>query len=101
MVCASLLCSDSPPRLDPPLPTVFFLPSAIDIANGAVVMLRSHARGVSLAALNLTQHLAAAGSGDDGVRYALPAASRNDGLLRAKAEAAAAAAAAARRRGDQ
>ena len=62
-------------------------------------MLRSHARGVSLAALNLTQHLAAAGSGDDGVRYALPAASRNDGLLRAKAEAAAAAAAAARRRG--
>ncbi|GBF93261.1 hypothetical protein Rsub_05993 [Raphidocelis subcapitata] len=49
--------------------------AAIDIANGAVSMLRSHPRGLSLSALNLTSHLA---HGD--VRYGLPRGSRNDGL---------------------
>ena len=48
---------------------------SIDIANGAVVTLRSHARGVNLSALNLTSHLTA-----DGVRYALPKTNSNDAL---------------------
>ena len=39
-------------------------------------MMRSHARGVSLSALNLTSHLAT-----EGVRYAAPKLPSNDGLL--------------------
>jgi hypothetical protein len=39
-------------------------------------MLRSHDRGVSLSALNLTSHLQS-----PGVRYRIPKLPRNDGLL--------------------
>jgi broad specificity phosphatase PhoE len=59
---------------------------AIDISNGAVCILRSHARGLSLSALNLTAHLAS-----PEVRYALPKVSSNDGLAAGAAAAGAAA----------
>lgn len=49
---------------------------SIDISNAAVCMLRAHSRGINLAALNLTSHLA-----QPGVRYRAPRSNHNDGLV--------------------
>uniref|UniRef100_A0A383WBQ0 Uncharacterized protein n=1 Tax=Tetradesmus obliquus TaxID=3088 RepID=A0A383WBQ0_TETOB len=62
---------------------------AIDVANGAVCMVRCNARGdVMLSSLNLTSHLT-----HDHVRYTVPASSKNDKLAAAGGSGSAAAAA--------